>query len=61
MKEVGANVMIYKETVITANNGFDLTPKVLDKLNKDLPKVKVSFKSEAEVKKQLMKQLPQAQ
>ena len=61
MKEAGANVMIYKETVITANNGFDLTPKVLDKLNKDLPKVKVSFKSEADVKKQLTQQLPQAQ
>jgi Skp family chaperone for outer membrane proteins len=61
MKEVGANVMIYKETVITANSGFDLTPKVLDKLNKDLPNVKVSFKSEADVKKQLTQQLPQAQ
>jgi len=61
MKESGANVMIYKETVITANGGFDLTPKVLDKLNKDLPNVKVSFKSEADVKKQLTEQLPQAQ
>lgn len=60
MKEAGANVMIYKETVITANNGFDLTPKVLDKLNKDLPNVKVSFKSEADVKKQLNEQLPPA-
>lgn len=61
MKEAGANVMIYKETVITANNGFDLTPKVLDKLNKDLPNVKVTFKSEAEVKKQLTQQSPQPQ
>lgn len=61
MKEAGANVMIYKETVITANSGFDLTPKVLDKLNKDLPKVSVSFKSEDDVKKQLTQQLPQAQ
>lgn len=61
MKETNANVMIYKETVITANAAFDLTPRVLDKLNKNLPKVTVSFKSEAEVKKQLMQQLPQAQ
>ncbi len=61
MKEAGANVMIYKETIITANAGFDLTPKVLDKLNKDLPNVKVTFKSEADVRKQLTQQLPQAQ
>ena len=61
MKEANANVILYKETVVTANNSFDLTPKVLDKLNKNLPKVKVSFKSEEEVKKQLMQQLPQAQ
>lgn len=61
MKEAGANIMIYKETIITANAGFDLTPKVLEKLNKDLPNVKVTFKSEADVKKQLTQQLPQAQ
>lgn len=61
MKDASANIMIYKETIITANNGFDLTSKVLEKLNKDLPNVKVSFKSEAEVKKQLTQQLPQAQ
>lgn len=61
MKDANANIMIYKETIITANNGFDLTSKVLEKLNKDLPNVKVSFKSEAEVKKQLTQQLPQAQ
>lgn len=61
MKEAGANIMIYKETVITANAGFDLTSKVLDKLNKDLPTVKVTFKSEADVRKQLTQQMPQVQ
>ncbi len=54
--EVGANIIIYKETVVTADSAFDLTPKVLEKLNKILPTVKVVFKSDAEVKKQLMQQ-----
>lgn len=54
---IGANIIIYKETVVTADPRFDLTKQVLDQLNKTLPKVQVTFKSEAEVKKQLQ-QLP---
>lgn len=52
-KQVGVNVIIYKETVVTADPSFDLTPQILDKLNKDLPTVQVVYKSEADVKKQL--------
>lgn len=55
-KEFGANIIIYKETVVTADNAFDLTKPVLEKLNTTLPTVKVVFKSEAEVKKQLQQQ-----
>ncbi len=55
-KEAGANIIVYKETIVTADNVFDLTPKVLEKLNKTLPSVQVQFKSEAEVKKQLSAQ-----
>jgi len=55
-KEAGANIMLYKETVIAADPVFDLTPKVLDKLNQALPNVQVKFKSEEEVKKQLQQQ-----
>lgn len=57
-KQVGANIIIYKETVVTADNSFDLTNNVLEKLNKELPTVPVVFKSEAEVKKQLQQQQP---
>lgn len=57
-KEVGANLVVYKETVITADPTLDKTNLVLEKLNKDLPTVKVNFKSEAEVKKQLQQQQP---
>lgn len=53
-KETGANMLIYKETVITANPTFDLSSQVLAKLNKTLPKVHVTYKSEADIKKQLM-------
>lgn len=60
-KEVGANIIIYKETVVTAEKVFDLTASVLEKLNKALPTVPVVFKSEAEVKKQLQQQPPLAQ
>lgn len=59
-KEAGANLIIYKETVVTADNSFDLTTAVLDKLNKALPTVQVVFKSEADVKKQLQQQQPPA-
>lgn len=60
MKEVGANVIVYKETIVTANPAFDLTPKVLAKLDQTLPTVQVTYKSEADVKKQLQQQ-PAAQ
>lgn len=55
--EVGANIIIYKETVVTADNSFDLTTQVLERLNKELPTVQVAYKSEADVKKQLMQQV----
>lgn len=59
-KEVGANIIQYKETIVTADAAFDLTKQVLEKLNKALPTVQVNYKSEAEVKKQLQQQ-PQGQ
>lgn len=55
-KDAGANIVLYKETVITADPTFDLTNQVLEKLNKQLPTVTVTFKSDAEVKKELLKQ-----
>lgn len=55
-KETGANLLLYKETTITADNALDLTNQVKTKLDKALPTVKVVYKSEAEVKKQLMQQ-----
>ena len=58
--ETGANILIYKETVVTSASSFDLTSKVLERLNKTLPTVPVTFKSEAEIKKQLQ-DTPQAQ
>ncbi len=56
-QEVGANLMLYKETVVTADNSFDVSNQVLDRLNKELPSVHVTYKPEAEVKKELLKQL----
>lgn len=58
-KEVGANVILVKETIVTADPAFDLSAKVLERLNKDLPTVTVTFKSEEDVKK-LMQQKPAA-
>jgi len=55
-KEAGVNVMLYKETIVTADPTFDLSSKVLEKLNKALPTVQVSFKSEDEIKKLIKKQ-----
>jgi outer membrane protein len=55
-KDVGANIIMYKETIVTADNALDLTNQVKTKLDKVLPTVKVVYKSEAEVKKQLMQQ-----
>lgn len=57
--EAGANIIIYKETIVTADPAFDLTNSVLEKLNKVLPTVVVTFKSEAEVKQQLQQAVPQ--
>lgn len=57
-KEIGANVVVYKETIITADPALEKSTLVLEKLNKELPTVKVNFKSEAEVKKLLEEQSP---
>lgn len=55
--EVGANIVIYKETIVTADNSFDLSTQVLERLNKTLPTVQVTYKPESEIKQQLMQQL----
>jgi Skp family chaperone for outer membrane proteins len=55
-KKAGANLVMYKETIIDADKSFDLTDEVLKKLNETLPSVTVVFKSEADVKKQLQQQ-----
>lgn len=57
--EAGANLMLYKETVVTADDAFDTSGKILEKLDKTLPSVPVSFKSEAEIKKLMQQQPPQ--
>lgn len=56
--EAGATILIYKETVVTADPKSDLSKQVLMKLNKSLPTVPVVFKSEADVKKQLKQLAP---
>lgn len=55
-EEVGANILMYKETVVTADHSLDLSDRVLDKLNKRLSKVTVVFPSADKVKKQLQPQ-----
>ena len=55
-KEMGANLILYKETVVTADDSFDVSNKVLEKLDKSLPTVAVVFKSEADVKKLIQQQ-----
>lgn len=50
-KDVGANIVLYKEQVVIANNGFDITDKVLASLNKDMPKVEVTYPNENEILK----------
>jgi Skp family chaperone for outer membrane proteins len=52
-KKAGANIVMYKETIVTAKPEFDLSTPVLQELNKALPTVSVVFKSEEEVKKHL--------
>jgi outer membrane protein len=58
-KSAGSNIMLYKETIVTADELFDLSNQVLEKLDKALPSVQVTYKSEAEIKKLL--QQPQMQ
>lgn len=58
-KTAGANIMLYKETVVTADDAFDLSNKVLENLDKSLPTVQVTFKSEAEIKKLIQQQQAQ--
>ncbi len=60
-KEAGANIMLYKETVVTADDAFDLSNKVLENLDKSLPTVQVTFKSESEIKKLIQQQQAQQQ
>lgn len=54
--EVGANMVLYKEQVVLADNNFDITTQVLSTLNKDLPSVKVKFMTTAEIEKKLKQQ-----
>lgn len=54
--EVGANLVLYKETVVTADNSFDVSSQVLERLNKELPSVQVTYKPESEIKQELIKQ-----
>jgi outer membrane protein len=60
-KEVGANIMLYKETVVTADDSFDVSTKVLEKLDKALPTVQVTYKTEAEIKQMVQNQQKQQQ
>ena len=44
MKEKGANIILDKQAVVMANvGGFDITGDVIDKLNQQLPTVKVNM------------------
>lgn len=58
-KDVGANMILYKETIVTADPAFDVSGKVLEKLDKALPNVPVTFKSESEIKKLMQQRGPQ--
>lgn len=60
-KETGTNIILVKEMVVSAEPAFDLSQKVLEKLNKALPTVTVTFKSEADVKNLMQKQRPAGQ
>ncbi len=55
-KEIGCNIILYKETIVTADDSFDVSSKVLENLNKSLPTVAVTFKSEADIKKLVQQQ-----
>lgn len=55
-KDVGANIVLYKEQVVIASSAFDITDKVLANLNKDLPKVDVTYPKEDEVLKMIQSQ-----
>lgn len=55
-KESGANLMMYRETIVSADSTFDKSAQVQEKLDKLLPTVPVVFKSAEEVKKQLQQQ-----
>lgn len=58
-KDVGANMILYKETIVTADPNFDVSAKVLEKLDKALPTVSVTFKSESDIKKLMQQRGPQ--
>ncbi|MBA3813644.1 MAG: OmpH family outer membrane protein [Alphaproteobacteria bacterium] len=59
-KNAGANIVMYKETIVTAEPAYDLSAAALTELNTTLPTVPVVFKPEAEVKK-ILKQQAEAQ
>lgn len=61
MKNVGANMMLYKETIATADDAFDVSNQVLQKLDATLPSVQVTFKSESEIKQLMQQQQSAAQ
>ena len=52
-KEAGANIVLYKEQVVIASSAFDITDQVLSSLNKDMPKVEVTYPNESEILKML--------
>ncbi len=60
-QEAGASMIVKKEAVIAYNPSTDYTDQVLQKLNKELPTVQVTFKSESEVKQMIAKQFSEAQ
>jgi len=53
--ESGANLVLQKQMVL-ADSSFDVTEKVSAKLNKDLPSVKLTYKPEAEILKEVQAQ-----
>ena len=55
-QEIGANIILYKEQVVLADNAFDITQPVLDRLNAELPKVQVEYQSEDEIMKKIQAQ-----
>ncbi len=49
-------IILYGEAVATAEASYDLSDEVLKELNKKLPTIKVTFKSDAEIRKLISQQ-----